>query len=123
MDWIKREISEGLKRLMCLGLERTPAAEVITLTAAVWLESLTERRVWDADLDAPRFRAAFRVLCSTRRAWPVPQDLIDAMPPRDQLALTKQPIPADPERAAAAIAEVTAMLRGKDAAAEQGQAA
>ena len=79
--------------------------------------------MWDADLDAPRFRAAFRVLCSTRRAWPVPQDLIDAMPPRDQLALTKQAIPADPERAAAAIAEVTAMLRGKDAAAEQGQAA
>lgn len=34
----------------------------------------------------------------------------------------RKPVPASPERAAAAIAEVESMLRGKDAAAEQGVA-
>jgi len=110
-DWIKREISEGLKRLMCLGLERTPAAEVIPLTAAVWLEAVTEGRVWDQGLDAPRFKAAFAVLCRQSKAWPLPSGLLEAMPPREQLALTKQPLKADPERAAKHMADIATALR------------
>lgn len=96
-DWIKREISEGLKRLMCLGLERTPAAEVIPLTAAVWLEAVTTGRAFDQEQDAPRFRHAFAVLCRESRSWPLPSHLLEAMPRREMLALTKQPIPADPD--------------------------
>lgn len=97
VDWISREIAEGLKRLMCLGLERTPAAEVIQLTAAVWLEAITEGREFDQELDAPRFRRAFAILCRDCRQWPLPSSLLEAMPPREQLVLTKQPIPADPD--------------------------
>lgn len=96
-DWIKREISEGLKRLMCLGLERTPAAEVIPLTAAVWLEAVTTGRAFDQEQDAPRFRHAFAVLCRESRSWPLPSNLLEAMPRREMLAITKQPIPADPD--------------------------
>lgn len=110
-DWIKREISEGLKRLMCLGLERTPAAEVIQLTAAVWLEAITEGRQYDAQLDAPRFKRGFAVLCRQRKTWPTPADLLEAMPPREQLVLAKVPIPANPERAEAAAAELGWDLR------------
>ena len=110
-DWIQREVSEGFKRLMCLGLERTPAAEIIPLTVAVWLEALAEGREWDQALDAPRFKRAFATLCRTRRNWPVPQDLLDALPPREQLALTKQIIPADPERVARMMAELARELR------------
>lgn len=110
-DWIKREISEGLKRLMCLGLERTPAAEVIPLTAAVWLEAVTEGKVFDQELDTARFKRGFAILCRDRSSWPVPSDLLEAMPPRVQLALTKQPIPASPERAEAAAAELGWLLR------------
>lgn len=97
VDWISREIAEGLKRLMCLGLERTPAAEVIQLTAAVWLEAITEGREFDQELDSPRFRRAFAILCRDCRQWPLPSSLLEAMPPREQLVLTKQPIPADPD--------------------------
>lgn len=118
MDWIKREVTEGFKRLMCLGLERTPAAEVITLTAAVWLEALAEGRQWEQELDAPRFRRGFATLCRSRRAWPVPQDLLDALPPREQLQIARESRKADPERAAAAMAEVESLLtHGKGAAA------
>ena len=111
LDWMKREIGQGLQRLMCLGLERTPAAEVIPLTAAVWLEAVTEGRVWNQELDAPRFKAAFAVLCRQSRAWPLPSGLLDAMPAREQLALTKQPIPADPARAQREMQRVAEMLR------------
>jgi len=80
-----------------LGLERTPAAEVIQLTAAVWLEAVTEGRAWEQELDAPRFRRAFAVLCRQRTSWPPPAALLEAMPPREQLALTKQPITSAPD--------------------------
>ena len=109
-DWIKQEISEGLMRLMCLGLERTPAAEVIQLTAAVWLEAITEGREFDQQLDAPRFRRAFAVLCRDSRQWPLPSSLLEAMPPREQLAITKQPIKANPERAEQAARELASVL-------------
>lgn len=110
-DWIKREIGEGLKRLMCLGLERTPAAEVIQLTAAVWLETVTHNRVWDQELDAPRFRRAFASLCQQRTSWPPPSALLEAMPPRDQLALTKQPIKGSQAAVNAAARELGDFLR------------
>lgn len=108
--WIKQEISEGLMRLMCLGLERTPAAEVIQLTAAVWLEAITEGREFDQQLDAPRFRRAFAVLCRDCRQWPLPSSLLEAMPPREQLTITKQPIKANPERAEQAARELASIL-------------
>ncbi|OBU59205.1 hypothetical protein A9K70_01395 [Stenotrophomonas maltophilia] len=110
VDWIKREIAEGLKRLMCLGLERTPAAEVIQLTAAVWLEAIIEGREFDQELDAPRFRRAFAILCRDCRQWPLPSSLLEAMPPREQLSITKQPIKANPERAEQAARELASFL-------------
>lgn len=114
-EWIKREISEGFKRLMCLGLERTPAAEVIQLTVAVWLEALAEGRVWEQERDQPRFPKAFAVLCRTRRAWPMPQDFLDALPPpAEQRRLEKQFVPARPETVAAAAAELGDWLRSMD---------
>lgn len=67
------------------------------MTAAVWLEAVTEGRVFDQEQDAPRFRKAFAILCREASVWPQPGDLLKAMPPRDVLALTKQPIPADPD--------------------------
>lgn len=97
---------------MCLGLERTPAAEVIQLTVAVWMEALSEGRAWCQERDQPRFSRGFATLCRTRRAWPVPQDFLDALPPPEaQPRLEKQFIPASPERVAAAVAEVTKALR------------
>ena len=111
---------DGLSRLLCLGLERTPAADMIEGTAAMWVQAVTHGRAFDRNLDAPRFRNAFVTMAATRTTWPAPLHFIEAMPRRDQLALTKQHVPADPAIAAAAIAEVTEMLRGKTAAAEQG---
>lgn len=76
-----------------------------------WYRAVTDGRVWDRQLDAPRFRKSFVTLMKNRRQWPSPADFMDAMPPREQLALTKQPIKASPERAAQAAAELEAFLR------------
>lgn len=108
--WIQSEIMDGLSKLLCLGLDRTPASDMIEGTAMAWCEALTDQRVWDERLDAPRFRKAFVTLAKTRTHWPAPTHFMEALPPREQLALTKQTIPADPERAAAAIAEVQRLL-------------
>ena len=122
-DWLEVEILAGLQRLACLSLDRTPAAEMLPGTAQAWIEALTDGRAWDRERDEQRVRRAFVVLSKTVRRWPAPVEFVEALPRPEQLALAKQPIPADPQRAAAEIAEVTAMLSGKDAAAEQGQAA
>lgn len=110
-DWLQREVAEGFKRLMCLGLERTPAAEVIQLTVAVWLEALGEGRSWNQQRDQERIRRGFAVLCRTRTAWPQPQNLLDALPaPTAQQRLTREIRPASPERVAEAVAELADWL-------------
>lgn len=80
-----------------MGLDRTPASDLIAGTAAMWVDALTNGRVWEQEPDAPRFRRAFVKLSQTRRQWPAPADFLEALPPREQLVLTKQPIPADPD--------------------------
>jgi hypothetical protein len=81
MDWIKHELLTGFQKLLTLGLERQPAAEVIPGTVATWLETLTHGRKFDRERDTWRFRAAFITLAGRQRTWPVPRDLLDAMPP------------------------------------------
>jgi hypothetical protein len=111
--WIHNEILDGLSRLLCLSLDRTPATDLIEGTAAMWVTAITKGRVWEQQFDAPRFRDAFATLALTRRTWPAPADFLEALPPRAQLALTKQPIKASPERAARAYEELGNLLRMK----------
>ena len=94
-----------------MGLDRTPATDLINGTVLAWSEVLTAGRVFDEQLDAPRFRKAFVTLAATRTSWPAPADFLTALPERDQLAIAKTPIKADPARAAAACAEIAAALR------------
>lgn len=75
-----------------------------------WHRAVTDDRVWDQQLDTPRFRKAFTNLIKNCRQWPSPAAFMEAMPPREQLALTKQPIKANPERAAQAAAELASFL-------------
>jgi hypothetical protein len=62
-------------------LDRQPAAELIPGTLAMWVKVITNRRVrvFEQQRDAPRFQQAFLKLAEGR-AWPVPQDFLDALP-------------------------------------------
>lgn len=111
MDWLTREIMTGFQKLLCLGLDRTPATDLINGTVLAWSEVLTAGRVFDEQLDTSRIRKAFVTLAGTRTSWPAPADFLTALPERDQLALCRESVKADPARAAAACAEIAAALR------------
>jgi hypothetical protein len=80
------------------------------MTVKVWHGVITSGREFDEAVDAPRFRKAFLTLAG-QVSWPKPTDFLTALPDRDQLALSKTAIKADPARAAAAIAELTEILK------------
>lgn len=84
---------------------------MLPLTVGVWVESLTHDREWDRRRDEQRFRDGFATLCRTVTQWPQPQHLLNSLPPVTQKALPQKPIPADPARMAAIIAELEAELR------------
>ena len=94
-----------------LSLDRQPALDVLPMTVKVWSEALIRGRQFDEAIDAPRIRRAFVTLATVRNVWPSPADFIACLPERDQLAIAKTPIKADPARAAAACAEIAAALR------------
>lgn len=110
-QWIHDEILDGLSKLLCLGLDRTPASDLIAGTAMAWTEALTLNKQWDPQLDAPRFRKAFVHLAQTRKQWPTPSDFLEHLPRREQLALTKQYIRPDPAKAKAIIDRLARELR------------
>lgn len=100
----------GFQKLYCLGLERTPAAEILPGTAGVWVETLADRFAWDRERDTARIRRAFVVLAGSRRNWPVPQDFMDALPPVKQDAIAYEVKPASREDAAKRMAEIRETL-------------
>lgn len=109
--WIHHEILDGLSKLLCLSLERSPAADMIAGTAAAWVEAVTFGREWVESRDRPRFRAAFVTLANTREQWPAPKHFIEAMPAAPSpLALVRDRRPADPEVARKAVERITALL-------------
>lgn len=110
MDWLTREIMTGFQKILCLGLDRTPATDLIEGTVLTWREVVLQGRSFEEHLDADRFRRAFVVLAGTRTSWPAPIDFLTVLPERDQLQLARESRKADPERAAAACAEIAREL-------------
>lgn len=108
--WIQDEIVAGFQKLACLGLDRTPPAELMPGTVMVWMEAITYNRGFHESADRTRFRTAFTRLMDNRTAWPAPVDFLNALPPREEYAALPSK-PADPARAAAAIAEIEKLLR------------
>ena len=79
MTWIQNEITNGFQRLFCLSLERTPSAEMIAGTVAVWMESIVYSRRWCEAKDVPLMREAFRRLGENCDCWPSPKRFLDAL--------------------------------------------
>ena len=84
--WLHDEILDGLSKLLCLSLDRTPASDLIAGTAMTWCEALADMD-WDQTRDTPRIRGAFATLARTREQWPAPRHFRDVLPPSKQLRL------------------------------------
>lgn len=110
MDWYTSEIIDGLTKLMSLGLDRTPAADLVQITAATWIDATTAGHEWDQTRDTTRIRAAFQTLARTRESWPGPRHFLDALPRVEQRALRYEVKPLTKEQADERLAELRRML-------------
>lgn len=90
-DWLLTEIERGISKLLCLGLDGQPAAELIEGTIGVWFEAITAGRAL-APEDAPRIRAGFANVVTRSRRWPSPAEFIEAMPKRESATVTALPV-------------------------------
>lgn len=104
-----------MQKLLCLGLERQPAAETIVGTLAAWREILTHRKVYEEGRDAQRFRDAFVALGGRCKSWPAPADFLEALPKIDTSG-PKLAHVANEETRLANIARINALLGEKDEA-------
>lgn len=110
-NWIRNEILTGFQKLLTLGLDRTPAGEVLPGTAMTWLETITDGRKFEQERDTPRFRAAFRTLQARSTHWPAPREFLEALPRLEgEPRLKRLERPEARAAGARAIAEITALL-------------
>lgn len=111
MDWLARELLTGFQKLLCLGLERTPATDLIEGTVMTWHEALTISRKWEAQRDQPRIRKAFVTLAASRTSWPAIPHFLDALPPVEQGQLGYDVKPVSRAEAESRMAEIMETLR------------
>lgn len=93
------EVVTGLQCLVAIGVRRRPAEELLPGVARIWTRALDRHLQLDAMRDVPRIRAAFELLTASRRTWPLPADLIAALPPlepRPVAEVRALPRPSDP---------------------------
>lgn len=111
MEWMVQEIKTGFQKLICLGLDRQPASELLGGTVMAWVDALNCNRVWDQDRDTPRFREAFRTLAASSTRWPAPVDFVAALPAHEPQQALPPPV-CSPEQAKANLAKLQAILYG-----------
>lgn len=85
-DWLRAVVADGLSALIALGLDGQPAAEIMPLTADIWLRAIQRASVGldIAEIDAPRIREGFDRLWPSLKRWPVPAQLIEQIPGRPE---------------------------------------
>ena len=113
-NWLLAEIETGICKLLCLGLEGQPAAELIEGTVQGWFESITRGRALEP-ADAPRIREAFSNVMARCRRWPSPVEFLEAMPRRESASVTALPVGEEERKrrdaaARATLARLGAML-------------
>lgn len=82
--WFNDAIVDGLQRMHVLGLDGTPSAETVVLTANVWIELLWKARAWDEASTPARIAEAFSRLQLVVDRWPSPSRLLECVPERPE---------------------------------------
>lgn len=100
-DWLRDAIGDGLEGLIALGLKGQPAAEIIPLTADIWLRAVRREVICTIEtIDAPRIREGFDRLFPGLVEWPAPKMLIERIPARPARATLDLPPASDEQWAA-----------------------
>lgn len=79
--WFVESIKDGLKALVSLRLDGTPAIDLLPTTRDIWIAALWSGRAW-VEADAARIHQAFISLARDATRWPSPADLRLRIPAR-----------------------------------------
>jgi hypothetical protein len=116
--WLATVIATGFQRLRAMHLSGQPAAEMLPVTAQMWVETLIDMKV-NEDQDKERIETGFRYLYRTMREWPQIADLLKEMPKRVEVRRDPRDVPVRRERsedeeaqATEALAEMQRILKG-----------
>lgn len=74
-----------LQRLLCLGLSGQPSADLITVTARIWAEIIAKELRHDGDWEN-KVNEAFNAIEKSSTKWPLPVDILEAMPKPQQFS-------------------------------------
>lgn len=81
--WFIESIKDGLKALLSLRLDGTPALDLLPTTRDIWIAALWAGRDW-TEADAPRIHQGFVALARDATRWPSPAELRQRLPARRQ---------------------------------------
>lgn len=82
--WFVDSIKDGLKALVSLRLDGTPALDLLPTTRDIWIAALWQGRQWHEPTDRERLHQAFVALACDATRWPAPADLRARIPKRAQ---------------------------------------
>jgi len=97
-------ILERLQRLLCLGLDGQPAAELIPGTARIWTEHL-------ANVSADRLQTAFDAVEQSCKRWPTVAHIRECLPFYAVASLVEPEKRIEPEVSNESRARVAALIR------------
>lgn len=83
--WLCKLVGSAFQTFVIMALPGQPAAEMLPLTAQLWVDVLGDMNV-NEDQDLTRIETAIRQLTRKLKEWPQIADLIAAMPNREQTA-------------------------------------
>ena len=80
--WLCKAVGSAFQSFIIVALPGQPAAEMLPLTAQLWVDELADMGM-NQEQDAARLDAGLRKLRRTMQKWPQIADLIEAMPHRE----------------------------------------
>lgn len=78
--WLFDEIARGFKKLLLLRLDGAPAAELVAMTAELWVDTIGYGL--NEEQDRERIETGFRLLAGKIKRWPQPVELTQILPTR-----------------------------------------
>lgn len=87
--WLRQEIGSGFQQMVCLALSSQPAAEMLPMTAEMWVMTIGYGMI--EELDRERIRKGFGQLFRTLNKWPQPVELLKILPARPRRAKLPEP--------------------------------
>lgn len=96
--WFVEAIKDGLKALVSLRLDGTPAIDLLPTTRDVWIAALWPGRAW-IEADRERLHRAFVTLARDAHRWPAPAELRARIPARELPTALPMPAMSEEQRA------------------------